>query len=150
MEKSSKLNTLTTRISYELSLLIAKKGSAAGKELIIPAETIICNALFDEKSRRTSAVTASAGDNSLLKQQQFRPTEVNLPQPGGSPPPIPWYAAEGPGMSLQASCPRPVQTALSRHTKSLQFRAGVKSYDPCRAPASPSHILSCIEHHWAS
>lgn len=51
MEKSSKQNKLSTRVSYELSLLIAKKGSAhtVGEELIIPAAKIISNALFDEK-----------------------------------------------------------------------------------------------------
>lgn len=50
MEKSSKQNKLSTRVSYELSLLIAKKGSAhtMGEELIIPAAKVISNALFDE------------------------------------------------------------------------------------------------------
>lgn len=51
MEKSSKQNIQSTQVSYELSLLIAKKGSAhtVGEELIIPAAKIISNALFDEK-----------------------------------------------------------------------------------------------------
>ncbi|XP_054713545.1 zinc finger BED domain-containing protein 5-like [Uloborus diversus] len=51
MEKSPKQSTLSTRVSYELALLIAKKGSAhtVGEELIIPAAKIISNALFDEK-----------------------------------------------------------------------------------------------------
>lgn len=54
MEKSSNQNKITTRISYELSLLIAKKGSAhtVGEDLIIPAAKIISNALFDEKSTK--------------------------------------------------------------------------------------------------
>lgn len=40
MEKSSKQNITSTQVSYELPLLIAKKGSAhsVGEELIIPAE----------------------------------------------------------------------------------------------------------------
>ena len=43
MEKSSKQNILSTQVSYELSLLIAKKGSAhtMGEELIILAAKII-------------------------------------------------------------------------------------------------------------
>ena len=51
MEKSSKQNITSTQVSYELSLLIAKKGSAhtVGEELIIPAAKIISNVLFDEK-----------------------------------------------------------------------------------------------------
>jgi len=51
MEKSSKQNITSTQVSYELSLLIAKKGSAhtVGEELIIHAAKIISNALFDEK-----------------------------------------------------------------------------------------------------
>jgi len=51
MEKSSKQNITSTQVSYELSLLIANKGSAhiMGEELIIPAAKIISNALFDEK-----------------------------------------------------------------------------------------------------
>uniref|UniRef100_A0A1B6DEN8 Uncharacterized protein n=1 Tax=Clastoptera arizonana TaxID=38151 RepID=A0A1B6DEN8_9HEMI len=56
MEKSSKQNKITTRVSYELSLLIAKKGSVhtVGEDLIIPAAKIISNALFDEKSTKKS------------------------------------------------------------------------------------------------
>ncbi|KAL4154130.1 hypothetical protein QTP88_001963 [Uroleucon formosanum] len=51
MEKSSKQNITSTQVSYELSLLIAKKGSGhtVGEELIIPAAKIISNVLFDEK-----------------------------------------------------------------------------------------------------
>jgi len=51
MEKSSKQNIQCIQVSNELSLLIAKKGSAhtVGEELIIPAAKIISNALFDEK-----------------------------------------------------------------------------------------------------
>lgn len=51
VEKSSKQNITSTNVSYELSLLITKKGSAhtVGEELIIPAAKIISNNLFDEK-----------------------------------------------------------------------------------------------------
>lgn len=55
MEKSFKQNKIITKVSYELSLLIAKKGSAhiVGEDLIIPTAKIISNALFDEKSSKT-------------------------------------------------------------------------------------------------
>lgn len=51
MQKCSKQNKITTKVSYQLSLLIAKKGSAytVGEDLIIPAAKIISNALFDKK-----------------------------------------------------------------------------------------------------
>ncbi|GBL87837.1 hypothetical protein AVEN_192021-1 [Araneus ventricosus] len=51
MEKSSKQNKQNSIVFYQLSLLIAKKGSAhsVGEELIIPAAKIISNAFFDEK-----------------------------------------------------------------------------------------------------
>lgn len=51
MEKSTKQDKLNTRVSYELSLLIGKKGLAhtVGEEVILPAAKIISSALFDEK-----------------------------------------------------------------------------------------------------
>lgn len=69
MEKSSKQNILSTRVSYELSLLIAKKGSAhtVGEELIIPAAKIISNALFDEKcSKKINEIPLS---NTTMKRR---------------------------------------------------------------------------------
>lgn len=49
LEKFSKQNELSTRVSYELYLLIAKKGSTQteGEELIISAAKVISKALFD-------------------------------------------------------------------------------------------------------
>ncbi len=69
MEKSSKQNRIITEVSYELSLLIAKKGSAhtVGEDLIIPAAKIISNALFDEKS--TQKISEIPLSNTTVKRR---------------------------------------------------------------------------------
>nr|XP_015922411.1 uncharacterized protein LOC107450976 [Parasteatoda tepidariorum] len=63
------------------------------------------------------------------------------------PPDHDWYAAKCPRLSLQNTCPRLAQTALSRlrtcHIKCLTFRAKEKTYVYCHCSpiASPSHLL---------
>ncbi|GBN20041.1 Zinc finger BED domain-containing protein 5 [Araneus ventricosus] len=62
MEKSSTQNKQNSLVSYQLSLLIAKKESACtvGEKLTIPEAKIISNALFDGKcTKKTNEIPLS-------------------------------------------------------------------------------------------
>ncbi|GBL90172.1 hypothetical protein AVEN_98821-1 [Araneus ventricosus] len=107
------------------------------------------------QSNRTNAkegsALPSATSSELFTSEIFSIHKAKANFAWKNPPTHDWYAGNRPGLSLQSVGTRSTQTALARlrsgHIKSLKFINKEKTFSPCpcSCPASPAHIIDCID-----
>ncbi|GBO21432.1 hypothetical protein AVEN_104877-1 [Araneus ventricosus] len=108
------------------------------------------NEVADLLAKEESALP-SAASGELFASEIFSIHRAKANSTWKVPPAHEWYAANRPGLSLQSEGTRYAQTALARlrsgHIKSLKFVDKEKTYSscPCSCPASPAHVIDCID-----